>query len=124
MRELAELQVKAKQENLEASRQLEEARRRGADAAHNAAATIAQVRTDASSSLHESTRKLIETQAEAAKATADAAKQLAEVGAFKMEGRSVVGVLRAVVFRWRGFNNYFAHIFSICLLKSAFPWCR
>lgn len=77
--EMKELQLKARQETTEASIQLEEVRKRAAEAAQNAAQMITMVRGgEASQSLHESRRRLIESQTEAAKATAEATRCLAE----------------------------------------------
>ena len=78
-RSMQALQMKARQESLDASKQLENARRRAADAAQNAVDLIAQVRSEGSASIQGSTKKLIDSQTEVARATAQAAKQLAQV---------------------------------------------
>ena len=79
MHDMAQLQLKAQQESVAASRQLEDARKRAADATQNAALAIADIRSETSVSAQTTAAHFIETQAEAARATADATRKLAQV---------------------------------------------
>ena len=75
---MKELQVKAKMEASEATKQLEDAIKRASDPVGNMAEAIGRSRGQDSSGLQESTRKFFESQTEAVKATAEAAKLLSE----------------------------------------------
>ncbi|XP_064650175.1 centrosome-associated protein 350-like isoform X3 [Lineus longissimus] len=76
--EMAALQQKARQESLEATQQLNQARQNTVSAEDRANRTVTQVRQEATTTLQDSTAKLLETQAAAAMTTAEAARQLAE----------------------------------------------
>ncbi|XP_060578029.1 centrosome-associated protein 350-like [Ruditapes philippinarum] len=90
--QLKEIQLKAQLEATEATKQLEDARKRASEAAINAADMIAKVRGEGVSAIQESTRKLIDTQTEAAKATAEAAKFLSEARALGLQDTNTLAV--------------------------------
>ncbi|XP_060583594.1 centrosome-associated protein 350-like, partial [Ruditapes philippinarum] len=90
--QLKEIQLKAQLEATEATKQLEDARKRAPEAAINASDMIAKVRGEGVSAIQESTRKLFDTQTEAAKATAEAAKFLSEARALGLQDTNTLAV--------------------------------
>ncbi|XP_053380669.1 centrosome-associated protein 350-like isoform X2 [Mercenaria mercenaria] len=90
--QLKEIQLKAQLEATEATKQLEDARKRASEAAINAADMIAKVRGEGVSAIQDSTRKLIDTQTQAAKATAEAAKFLSEARALGLQDTNTLAV--------------------------------
>ncbi|KAL4219357.1 hypothetical protein ACF0H5_021937 [Mactra antiquata] len=90
--QMKEIQIKAQLEATEATKQLEDARKRASEAAINAADMIAKVRGEGVSAIQDSTRKLIDTQTKAAKATAEAAKFLSEARALGLQDTNTLAI--------------------------------
>ena len=78
------LEIKAQQEAVSATKELEDARIRSSKAAQDAAETIARLRGDSVKDIQDSTQRLIRDQTEAAKATAEAAKYLSQAKGYGM----------------------------------------